>query len=69
LNAIINDLKTEYFSKSFEDSENASNFSEKKTRIHRKNKKNFRKLKYQNVDFKKHFGVKSLEEKTEEKKK
>ena len=68
LNAIINDLKSEYFSKSFDDSENASNFSAKNTRIHRKNKKNFRKLKSQNVELKKHFGVKSLEEKTEEKK-
>lgn len=68
LNEIINDLKSEYFSKSFDESENASNFSAKNTRPHRKNKKNFRKLKSQNLEFKKHFGVKSMEEKSEEKK-
>ena len=56
LNNIINDLNSQYFSKSFDDNENSmSNYSVKNKRPYKKSMKNLRKLKSHNFDIKKSF--------------
>lgn len=51
LNSIINDLNSEYFSKSLDESENsASNYSARNQRPHKKRKTTIKKLNSQNID-------------------
>ena len=59
LNNILEDLNSEYFSKSLEESENnVSNYSAKNRRPYKKKKTSIRKLNSQNYDSKKNLGIK-----------
>ena len=59
LNNILEDLNSEYFSKSLEESENnVSNYSAKNRRPYKKKKTSIRKFNSQNYDSKKNLGIK-----------